>query len=72
MKAIALAFAALLLTATVANAATTAPTQPYTGTEIQPYAWMSLEKLVPALQAAGLAMESMAVEEFEVHAHKAE
>jgi hypothetical protein len=32
----------------------------------------SLEKLVPALQAAGLAMESMAVEEFEVHAFKAQ
>ena len=40
MKATALAFAALLLTATVANAATTTPAQPYTGTDIQPYAWM--------------------------------
>jgi hypothetical protein len=38
MKASALAFAALLLTATTANAATS--TQPYTGTDVQPYQWM--------------------------------
>ncbi len=40
MKAAALAFTALLLTATVANAATAVPAQPYTGTDVKPYAWM--------------------------------
>jgi hypothetical protein len=40
MKATALAFAALLLTTTLANAATTIPAQPYTGTDVKPYAWM--------------------------------
>ncbi len=40
MKATALAFTALLLTTTLANAATAIPAQPHTGTDVKPYAWM--------------------------------
>ena len=40
MKAAALLFAAVALVGTSAAYAATAPAQPYTGTDVQPYQWM--------------------------------